>query len=205
MGSQLISRKYMIRHEIIAMHFSGEPQVYPVCFQADVKSSGTFVATDTVTFPEAYHGQSLSLDYETYNVNNSDTQKFTCPGPAVVDFSKGGAATPPAASSSSADSAPVASSSQDATPASTGASSANSGYGEATSIVNAHGSDAPAPSDAPAMPSASADIPASSVPAQSSVVPAGTSVGSSASSTARGRGRHSRRPGQPRFVLFPKL
>jgi hypothetical protein len=171
------------------MHFAGDPQVYPVCFQADVESSGTFVPTDTVTFPEAYHGQSLSLDYETYNVNDSDSQQFTCPGPAVVDFSSGGGVAAPAASSN----APVASS---ANPV----SSANSG--EATDAANAPGSDAPASSNAPAMPSASADVSASNPPAQSSVIPAGTGTGtgaaSSAASTSRGRGRHSSRPRNPR-------
>jgi hypothetical protein len=196
-----MSRKYIIRHELIAMHFQGQPQVYPVCIQADVESSGTFVPTDTVTFPEAYHGQSLSLDYETYNVNQSDSQKFTCPGPAVVDFSSGGGAAVPAASnggavvSSAASSVvdtPVASSIGNSEPAATPSPSANSG--EATDVANPPGS------DGPAMPSASAEVPASYPPAQSSVVPAGTGTGvaPSASSTSRGRGRHSRRPREPR-------
>jgi hypothetical protein len=183
------------------MHFAGEPQVYPVCIQADVESSGTFVPTDTVTFPEAYHSQSLSLDYETYNVNQSDSQKFTCPGPAVVDFASGGGVTVPAASSgggvaapaaSSVEDTPVASSAGNSEPAATPISSANSG--EATDVANPPGS------DGLAMPSASAEIPASKTPAQSSVTPAGTGTGvaPSASSTSRGRGRHSRRPREPR-------
>ena len=121
------------------MHFAGEPQVYPVCIQADVESSGTFVPTDTVTFPEAYHSQSLSLDYETYNVNQSDSQKFTCPGPAVVDFSSGGGVAAPAASSGVAAPAassdtPVVSSVGNAEPVATPSPSANSG--DPTDVAN---------------------------------------------------------------------
>ena len=190
----------MIRHELIAMHFAGAPQVYPVCIQANVESSGTFVATDTVTFPEAYHSESLSLDYETFNVNQSDTKKFTCPGPAVVNFSSGGQAAAPAASAASASDPPAASPSGDAEPVPASVSPDNSANaGKETDIATAPGS-APVYSDASALPSASAEVSAYDLPAQSSVVLAATGTGTGAASTSatRGRGRHSGRPRHPR-------
>ena len=183
------------------MHFAGPPQVYPVCIQANVESSGTFVATDTVTFPEAYHSESLSLDYETFNVNQSDTKKFICPGPAVVDFSSGGETAAPAASASSAADPPVASPSGDTDPAVSSISPASSAdYGAVTDIAEAPGSTAPASADAPSMPSASAEGPAYNPPAQSSVISAatGTNTGAAPTSASRGRGRHSGRPRHPR-------
>lgn len=177
------------------MHFAGAPQVYPVCIQANVESSGTFVATDTVTFPEAYHGESLSLDYETFNVNQSDTKKFTCPGPAVVDFSSEGGTAAPAASSSSE--APVATQSGDTEPASP---SVSANAGKETDIAEAPGSTASASADASALPSASSEGSAYNPPAQSSVLPdgTGTDTGAASTSASHGRGRHSGRPRHPR-------
>jgi hypothetical protein len=187
------------------VHFSGAPQVYPVCFQADVSSSGTFVPTDTVTFPEAYHGESLSLDYETFNVNNSDSQKFTCPGPAVVDFSKGGGTAPAAsgATPSSAVNGPAESSAggEVAAPSqSDSAPSGNTGSGNASASDAPidQASDLPVSSQAPVASFSSANAPASSAPVQAISAAAVTGAASSASTTGRGRGRHTRRPGQPR-------
>jgi len=177
------------------MHFAGAPQVYPVCIQANVESSGTFVATDTVTFPEAYHSESLSLDYETFNVNQSDTKKFTCPGPAVVDFSSGGGTAAPAAISGSE--APVASPSGDTEPAATSVSPDNSANaGKETDIAEAPDSTASASPDAPSVPSASVEISAYNPRAQSAAT--GTSTGAASTSASRGRGRHSGRPRHPR-------
>jgi len=85
---------YLIRHEIIAMHRPNEPQPYPVCFQANVKSSGNVRPTDTVRFPAAYNQND---DFKRFNLYwGSDFNKFTPPGPAVYDFKRATPAPAPA-------------------------------------------------------------------------------------------------------------
>lgn len=65
------------------MHRPNEPQVYPVCFQANVKSSGTLKPKDTVRFPDAYN---LNDNFKSFNLYwGDDYNKFTPPGPAVFD------------------------------------------------------------------------------------------------------------------------
>ena len=65
------------------MHRPGEPQVYPVCFQANVKSSGTLRPADTVKFPAAYN---VNDDFKSFNLYwGDDFNKFTPPGPSVFD------------------------------------------------------------------------------------------------------------------------
>ena len=190
------------------MHFAGDPQVYPVCVQANVKSSGTFVATDTVTFPEAYFEQSLSNQFETFNVNESDKIEFVNPGPAVVDFSKSGAAAPAAsgATSSPVGDAPSASSTGGEVPAPSASGDSGSGSTDAPSQdaepINAPTSqveEAPAQSDA--APISTADSAAgSSVNEQpyATAVNGGQSSAAPIGSGRGGRGRHSRRPREAR-------
>jgi len=188
------------------MHFAGQPQVYPVCIQADVSSSGTFVPTDTVTFPEAYHSESLSLDYETFNVNQSDTQKFTCPGPAVEDFSgasgSADSVTTGAASSAAADSPAASSPTSDAPSASSTdneiASPSQSDSLPAGNPESGNSSDSPVDPVSDILPAPTGGTASSSAAMGSDTAPAGEV--SSVSSSGRGRGRHSRRPGQPRCV-----
>jgi hypothetical protein len=224
---------YLIRHEIIAMHFTNEPQVYPVCIQADVSSSGTFVPTDTVTFPAAYFEQSISNDFQTFNVHDdkSDKSAFVPPGPAVVDFSSGGAPAPSSSAgvASSDVSVPVSSSSDGAVLPSPSAHSSSEDSGSENTPSEEASSQLPETTalpanDAPkASPSAeSPDAQESSltvtggnlaveIPAISSGNPApisnpgdpangGTPSFAPPSGSGRSRGRHSRRPGQPRWV-----
>ncbi|WVQ94614.1 hypothetical protein IAU59_001694 [Kwoniella sp. CBS 9459] len=111
--SDLAAGPYLVRHDIIAMHSTGAPQVYPVCFQANLISSGSVVPTDTVTFPEAYN---LNDGFKTWNLyDGSDQTAFVPPGPAV--YNAGGASQPTtsaaatsAASTSAAATSPVATS-----------------------------------------------------------------------------------------------
>ena len=81
----LILSAYLVRHEIIAMHTTGQPQVYPVCFQANLVSSGSVVPTLTTTFPEAY---TINADFETWNLYGGDQTAFVAPGPGI--YSGGG-------------------------------------------------------------------------------------------------------------------
>jgi hypothetical protein len=88
------------------MHDPDDPQVYPVCFQANLLSDGNVRPADTVTFPAAY---SINEDFKSFNLYyGSDFNAFTPPGPAVYSRSGGSAPAPqdPAAPSS----APAASS-----------------------------------------------------------------------------------------------
>lgn len=64
------------------MHSQNQPQVYPVCFQAQLTGSGTAKPSDTTTFPAAYDMNDM---FETYNVHDTtaDHSKFVAPGPAV--------------------------------------------------------------------------------------------------------------------------
>lgn len=110
--SDLAAGPYLVRHEIIAMHTVGEPQVYPYCFQANLLSSGSAKPADTVKFPAAY---TLNPDFRTWNLYNGESPSgFNAPGPAVYGGggSGGGSPAPAPVPSSSAAPAPVPSSSE---------------------------------------------------------------------------------------------
>jgi cellulase len=64
------------------MHSAGTPQVYPVCFQAELSGSGSAKPSDTTTFPAAYD---LNDMFKTYIVSDVslDHTSFIPPGPAV--------------------------------------------------------------------------------------------------------------------------
>lgn len=104
--TEIASGPYLIRHEIIAMHDPDDPQVYPYCIQANIKSSGNVVPTDTVTFPAAYN---MNDDFKHFNLYyGDDFNAFRPPGPAVWNGAGTQAPSSPAPSSSSFDDAPAA-------------------------------------------------------------------------------------------------
>lgn len=85
------------------MHFPGEPQVYPVCFQANLVSSSSGVPSETVRFPEAY--DQYSQDYKAVDVwwaeNPKNPDTFVPPGPQVASFGGSQPSTPTTALPSS--------------------------------------------------------------------------------------------------------
>jgi hypothetical protein len=88
------------------MHDPDDPQVYPYCIQANIKSSGNVVPTDTVTFPAAYN---MNDDFKHFNLYyGDDFNAFRPPGPAVWNGAGSQAPSTPAPASSSIDDAPVA-------------------------------------------------------------------------------------------------
>jgi hypothetical protein len=89
----LTSSAYLVRHDVLAMHTPGQPQVYPYCFQAMLESSGSVVPSLTTTFPAAYQ---MNTDFLTWDLYGGDQSLFVAPGPAV--YSGGGTAPAPAPS-----------------------------------------------------------------------------------------------------------
>ncbi|OCF43460.1 hypothetical protein I317_02760 [Kwoniella heveanensis CBS 569] len=116
--SDLAAGPYLVRHDIIAMHSTGAPQVYPVCFQANLISSGSAVPTDTVTFPEAYN---INDDFKTWSLYGGDQTAFVPPGPPVYN---GGSSAPQPSTSASA--APSSAEPSSAVPSSTDAAAPSS-------------------------------------------------------------------------------
>ncbi|WWC91508.1 uncharacterized protein L201_006454 [Kwoniella dendrophila CBS 6074] len=116
--TDLKSGPYLVRHDLLAMHSTGAPQVYPVCFQANLISSGSVVPTETTTFPAAYK---INDDFLTWNIYGSDNTQFVPPGPAVYS---GGSSSSPAPAESSAASSPSASASVPASGSTSSAASA---------------------------------------------------------------------------------
>lgn len=100
---------YLVRHEQMALHWAYEQQpgkgfeVYPHCFQANVKGSGTAVPTDTVRIPDIYKPD----QYASYKFAVADGGKSTWGGEAMDSYVPpggpvyaGGAAPAPAPSAS---------------------------------------------------------------------------------------------------------
>lgn len=92
------------------MHDPTHPQLYPVCFQANLKGSGSAYPGNTVRFPDAYN---MNDAFKRFNIYwQDDKDKFVPPGPAVYSGGGGGAAPAPAPSPkpapASAPSAPAA-------------------------------------------------------------------------------------------------
>ena len=155
----LISSAYLVRHEIIAMHSQGSPQVYPVCFQANLVSSGSVVPTLTTTFPEAYN---TNTDFETWNLYGGDQSLFTAPGPAV--YSGGGSAPAPAPAPSA--SAPASSSAAASSASAPAASSSEVVVPSATEEYPAEPT-VSAPTESEPVESASAPVESASAPVES--------------------------------------
>ena len=89
------------------MHSIGAPQVYPVCIQANLKSSGSVVPSETVKFPAAYN---INDGFKTFNIWTDDPSTFVPPGPAVYSGGSsggGGRKQPVNGSASSSQHAPA--------------------------------------------------------------------------------------------------
>jgi len=72
----------------MALHsFQEGPQVYPVCFQANLKGSGKAVPKDTAKFPAAYD---INPMFQKFNMWQDDLSTFVPPGPPVYDAGWGG-------------------------------------------------------------------------------------------------------------------
>lgn len=78
--TDLAAGPYLVRHDILAMHFINAPQVYPYCFQANLISSGSTIPKITTTFPDAYK---VNTEFLTWNIWDGDQNGFVPPGPAV--------------------------------------------------------------------------------------------------------------------------
>jgi hypothetical protein len=146
-------RPYLIRHNLIALHSIGAPQVYPVCIQANLVSSGSTVPTDTVKFPEAYNTNDM---FKTFNVWTADPATFVPPGPPV--YNGGGSAPAPAPVPSTGPSpsgSPSVSPSVDPVPVPTGAG----GNGAAVPTTDAFPAPAPTTDAAPVVSTDVAPVP----------------------------------------------
>ena len=120
------------------MHSTNAPQVYPVCFQANLISSGSTVPSETVKFPAAYN---INDGFKSYNIWTGDANTFVPPGPAVYSGgSTGGAAPAPAP-------APAPSVAPTGAPAPVPAPTTSAGDGAATPSPSSQA--APVPSTSP--------------------------------------------------------
>ena len=125
--SDLAPGAYLLRHEIIALHFAWDPSTgdgfenYPYCIQTILSGDGTAVPSETVTFPEVYD----PANYEWYDYSvpwdERDPNDYVPPGPAV--YTGGGSAAQ--AGAANATSSEIATGSATATATAT-ASSADS-------------------------------------------------------------------------------
>lgn len=87
--TDLRSGNYLVRHDVLALHEPGAPQLYPYCFQARLASDGNVVPTDTVRIPEAYNDGRTNA-YIQWSIYDGDQTQFVNPGPAVYN-GQGGA------------------------------------------------------------------------------------------------------------------
>lgn len=86
----LSNGKYLIRHEIVALHTTGEPQYYPSCSQLNVKNGGDGSASGS----EAWSTADLYKNANWPDIwGGGDLSKMKVPGPSVVSFSGGGGET----------------------------------------------------------------------------------------------------------------
>ncbi|KAJ3748787.1 glycoside hydrolase family 61 protein [Lentinula detonsa] len=81
--ASLAPGEYMIRHELLAIHTSDQPQFYPECAQLIITGSGTSTPASSylVTFPGAYSASDPGVTIDIY-ANENETN-YTIPGPAV--------------------------------------------------------------------------------------------------------------------------
>ncbi|THH18544.1 hypothetical protein EW146_g2456 [Bondarzewia mesenterica] len=81
--SELAPGNYMIRHELLAIHTSNQPQFYPECAQLVITGSGSATpsASYLVTFPGAYSMSQPGVNIDIYS-HQTETN-YTIPGPAV--------------------------------------------------------------------------------------------------------------------------
>jgi len=81
--SQLPSGNYMIRHELLAIHTSNQPQFYPECAQLTVTGGGSGSPGPTVKFPGGYSATDPSINIDVYSNANANVTTYAIPGPAV--------------------------------------------------------------------------------------------------------------------------
>jgi len=81
--TDLPSGNYMIRHELLAIHTSNQPQFYPECAQLTVTGGGSGSPGPTVKFPGGYSATDPSIDIDVYASNEQTVTTYVIPGPAV--------------------------------------------------------------------------------------------------------------------------
>ncbi|KAI0358668.1 glycoside hydrolase family 61 protein [Trametes cingulata] len=81
--SSLKPGEYFIRHELLAIHTSNQPQFYPECAQLKVTGSGSAQPSGSylVKFPGAYKMSDPGVGIDIYSQPN--VYNYTIPGPAV--------------------------------------------------------------------------------------------------------------------------
>ncbi|KAF7782589.1 CAZyme family AA9 [Agaricus bisporus var. burnettii] len=81
--ANLAPGEYMIRHELLAIHTSNQPQFYPECAHLVVTGSGSAQPSGNslVRFPGAYKVSDPRVTIDIYS--HPDVTDYTIPGPAV--------------------------------------------------------------------------------------------------------------------------
>ncbi|TCD69815.1 hypothetical protein EIP91_006128 [Steccherinum ochraceum] len=81
--SSLAPGEYMLRHELLAIHTSDQPQFYPECAQLILTGSGSAQPSGSylVKFPGAYQASDPGVTIDVYAT--PDATNYTIPGPAV--------------------------------------------------------------------------------------------------------------------------
>ncbi|KAF9450431.1 lytic polysaccharide monooxygenase [Macrolepiota fuliginosa MF-IS2] len=81
--STLAAGEYFIRHELLAIHTSNQPQFYPECGQLKVTGSGSAQPSGSylVKFPGGYHASDPGVTIDIYS--QPTVTNYTIPGPAV--------------------------------------------------------------------------------------------------------------------------
>jgi len=80
--ASLAPGKYLIRHEVIAMHQAKAPQFYMQCAQLEVSGSGSAVPSGNylASFPGTYNQNDPSINVDVYTAT---TASYSPPGPPV--------------------------------------------------------------------------------------------------------------------------
>ncbi|KAL1945871.1 hypothetical protein VTO73DRAFT_1873 [Trametes versicolor] len=81
--ASLKAGEYFLRHELLAIHTSNQPQFYPECAQLIVTGSGTAQPSGSylVKFPGAYKMSDPGVGIDVYSQPN--VYNYTIPGPTV--------------------------------------------------------------------------------------------------------------------------
>ncbi|KAF5354661.1 hypothetical protein D9756_005332 [Leucocoprinus leucothites] len=81
--SSLASGEYMIRHELLAIHTSNQPQFYPECAHLTLSGGGSAQPSGSslVKFPGAYKSSDPGVTIDIYS--QPTVTSYTIPGPAV--------------------------------------------------------------------------------------------------------------------------
>ncbi|KAF8596646.1 cellulose-growth-specific protein [Ceratobasidium sp. AG-I] len=81
--STLAAGEYLIRHELLAIHTSNQPQFYPECAQLKITTGGSATGSPTVKFPGGYSASDPSININIYAAPASTATTYTIPGPTV--------------------------------------------------------------------------------------------------------------------------